>query len=82
MCLSLASDSSETVEIIILNLSTVTAPDLRMHHVLIILTLSMQGHTMLNNENTKTCSNALENPHQVCCEDSPTEGLYNLFSVR
>ena len=55
VCLSLASHSSETTEvIIIIKLGTVTASDMLMHHVLIILTLTfMQGHTGLNHENKK-----------------------------
>ena len=49
-----ASDSSETVEILIVKLGTVTASDVRMHHVLIILTLTfIQGHTDQNHENNK-----------------------------
>ena len=54
---SLASDSSETVEVnevIIVKLGTVTASDMRMHQVFIILTLTfIQGHTDLNHENNK-----------------------------
>ena len=50
MCLSLASDSSETVEVIIIKLGKVTASDMKMHHVLIILSF-IQGHTYLNHEN-------------------------------
>ena len=50
----LASDSSETVEIIIIKLGTVTASDMVMHHVFIILTVTfIQGHTDLNPENNK-----------------------------
>ena len=37
---SLASDSSETIDVIIITLSIVTASDMVMHHVLIILTLT------------------------------------------
>ena len=52
LCLLLASDSSETVQVIIIQFGTVTASDIIMHHVLIILTLTfVQGHTDLNNEN-------------------------------
>ena len=40
VCVSLASDSSETVEVIIIKLGTITASDMRIHHVLIILTLT------------------------------------------
>ena len=51
---SFANDSSETVEVIIIKLGTVTASDMRMHHVLIILALPfIQGHTDLNHENNK-----------------------------
>ena len=53
VCLSLASDYSETIEVII-KLGTVTASDMRMHRVLIILTLTfIQGHTDFNHENNK-----------------------------
>ena len=52
VCLSLTSDSLETTEVIISKLGMVTASDLRMHHMLIILTLTfIQGHTDLNHEN-------------------------------
>ena len=52
VCVSLASDSSETVEVIIVKLSTMTTSDMRMHHMLIILTVTfIQGHTDLNHEN-------------------------------
>ena len=44
VCVSLASDSLETIEVIIINLGMVTASDMVMHHVLIILTLAfIQG---------------------------------------
>ena len=74
--LSLGSDSSETVEAII-KLGTVSPSDTRMHHMLIMLTLTfIQGHTDVNHENNKCfiisetiqASNALH----VCCEDSST----------
>ena len=46
--LSLASDSSVTIKVIIIKLARVTSPDMRMHHVLIILPLTfIQGHTDL-----------------------------------
>ena len=52
VCVSLASDSSETIEVIISKLGKVIAPDMRMPHVLIILTLTFSyGHTELNPEN-------------------------------
>ena len=54
VCMSLASDSSETIKIIIIKLGTVTASAMRMHHVLILLTLTfIQSHTDLNHENNK-----------------------------
>ena len=88
VCVSLASDSSETVEVIIIKLGMVTASDMRMYHVFIILTLTfIQGHTDLNRENNKcliiseTVSVTVSNPYQVCCDDSLTKGLYNLCSV-
>ena len=52
VCMSLASDSLETIEVIIIKLGTVTASG----HMLIILTMTcIQGHTDLNLENNK-CS--------------------------
>ena len=54
--MSLASDSSETIEVMIIKLGTVTASDIRMHRVLITLTGAfIQGHTDLNRKNNK-CS--------------------------
>ena len=54
MCLSPASDSSETIEGIIIKLGTVTASDMIMHRDLIIVTLTLiQGHTNLNLENNE-----------------------------
>ena len=50
VCVSLASDSSETIEVIIIKLGMVTASDMKMHHM--ILTF-IQGHTDLNHENNK-----------------------------
>ena len=48
------SDSLETVEVTIVKFGTVTASDMRMHHVFIILTLTfIQGHIDLNHENNK-----------------------------
>ena len=56
VCLSFANDSSEPVEAIIIKLSTATASDMMMHHVLIILALTfIQDHTDINRENSK-CS--------------------------
>ena len=53
---SLASDSSETIIVVIITFCTVTSSDMTMHHVLCILTLTfIQGHTVLNHENNK-CS--------------------------
>ena len=53
-CVSLGSDSSETVEVNIVKLGTVTASFTRMHHVLILLTLPfIQGHTDRHHEHNK-----------------------------
>ena len=63
MCLyvSLASDSSVTITVTIVKLGTMTASDMRLHHVLIMLTLTfIQGHTHINQENNK-CSIISEN---------------------
>ena len=52
VCVSLASDSLETIEVTNIHLGMVTASDMVMHHVLIVLTLTfIQGHTDLNREN-------------------------------
>ena len=54
--MSLASDSSETVKVVIIKLGTMTTSDMQMHQVLIILTLTFnQGQTNLNHEGNK-CS--------------------------
>ena len=54
VCVSFASDSSETVESIIVTFGMLIASDVRMHHVLIILTLSfIQGHLDRNHENNR-----------------------------
>ena len=46
--LTLASDSLETIEVIIVKLGTVTASGVKMRHMLIMLTLTfIQGHTNL-----------------------------------
>ena len=51
VCVSLASAYSETINVIVINLCTVTATDLIMHHVLIILTLTfIQGRADLKIE--------------------------------
>ena len=56
VCVSLASDFSETIEVTIVKLGTVTASDMGMLHLLIILTLTfIQGHIDLNHENN-VCS--------------------------
>ena len=62
----------------VIKLGTVTTSDMRMHHMLIILTLTLnQGHTDLIEYFRKFSSNV----KQVCCEDSLTKCLHNLFSV-
>ena len=72
MCVPLASDSSKAIGVTIVQLGTVTASHLRMHHVLIISTLTvMQGHTNLNHENNKLMFHYIKNfsskVHQVFC---------------
>ena len=68
VCLSLASDSTKTINVI-MKLGTMTASDIGMYHVLIIFTLTfIQGHTDLNRESNK-CSMISEtvqgNAHHV-----------------
>ena len=56
VCLSFASHISETSEAIAIKFYTVTVSVTRMHHMLIILTLTfIQGHMDLDHENNK-CS--------------------------
>ena len=81
ICLSLASDSSETVKVIIIEFGTVTASDMIIHHVNYIdLGLHSRSHryNILNIWYFRKCSS---NAHHICCENSPTKGLYNLFLV-
>ena len=97
LCVSLASDSSETFEGTIIRLGTVIIAVLyegiddsaerlrsyiRMHHVLIMLTLIFKvTHilimTIINvrlfQKVFKQCPSRL-----LCCEDSPTKNVYNL----
>ena len=42
VCVSLASDSLETIKVIIIKLGMVAASDMVMHHMLIILTLTFK----------------------------------------
>ena len=52
VCLYFASDSADTVEVIIIQLSTVTGSDMIMYHVLIISTWTcIKGHTDRTHEN-------------------------------
>ena len=54
VCLSIASHISETSEARAITFDTLTASVTRMHHVLIILTLTfIQGQPDLNHENNK-----------------------------
>ena len=55
MCPSQVIPRKTVKVIIVLKLGTVTAPDMRMHHVLITLTLAfIHGHTDLNDTNNKS----------------------------
>ena len=65
VCVSLASDSSETIEVIIIKLDMVAASDMLVHHVLIISTLTIEGHTALNHENNK-CLIISETSQAMC----------------
>ena len=54
VCLSIASRISETNEAIAITYDKVTASVTRMHHMLLILTVTfIQCHTDLNHENSK-----------------------------
>ena len=85
VCVSLASDSSETSKVIIIKFGTVIASDTSMHHVLIILTWTfIQGHTYINYENNQCwiISETVQAiPIKFRCEDSPAKGVDNLFSI-
>ena len=66
-CLSIASRNfiSQTIDEIAITIDTVTASVTRMHHVLIMLTLTfIQGHTDLKHENNK-CSISSETVQAV-----------------
>ena len=77
VCLSVTSHISETSEAIAIKFDTVTASVMRMHQVLIILTLTTTWHQSRpmerNHENNKcsVISHSSSNTLQVCCEDSP-----------
>ena len=78
------SKRRKTINVIIIKLSvpTVTASYMRMHHVLIILTLTfIQGHTYLDHENNK-CSIISEATWSNSHQDCPTKGRYKNVSVR
>ena len=81
--LFLASDFSEPVKVIFIKFGTVTASDRIMHHVLIILTLTvMQGHTDLNHENNiKNKCSIISEPVQAIpiAFAVKTKGLYIFF---
>ena len=54
VCVSFASNSSKTVEVIIVKLGMATASDMGKYHMLIILTLTfIEGHTDPNKKNNK-----------------------------
>ena len=51
VCVSVASDSSETIEVIIIKLGMVTASDMVMHHMLIVdLDLYSRSHILIRNK--------------------------------
>ena len=89
VCASLTNDSLETIKVTITKLDTVTATDMRMHHVLIILSLTLiEGYTDLNHKTNNIYKYLIisetvrSNAHHVCCEDSPTKVLYNHVLVQ
>ena len=68
-------------KVMIVKLGKVTASDIRMHRVLISLTLTFtQGHTDQNLDNNK-CSIISEtiqrNPQQVCSNAGPVKSQYD-----
>ena len=81
MCVPLASNSLETIKVLV-KLDMVNTSEMRMCHVFIILTLAfIQGHTDLNHENNKCSINtetvqAMPIKFAVKRQDSPTKGLY------
>ena len=69
LCVPIASDFSETVEVMIVNLNMVTASVTGMHHVLTILNLTfIQGHTDLSHGNNKCwiSSETIQPMHSKC----------------
>ena len=55
MCVSLASDSSETIDVTISNLGMVTASDMLMHHVLSILICKVIVGRQRQNRSVELC---------------------------
>ena len=66
VCVCVCVCDLETIKVVI-KFGRVTASNMRMHHVLIILTLTFfQGHTDLNHENNK-CSIISETVQAIYC---------------
>ena len=63
-----ASDSSETIEVIIIKRGMVTSPDTVLYHVLIILRVTLiQGHANLNHEKIFDYFNNNKKGNELCC---------------
>ena len=79
MRVCVVSASSETIEVIIVKLGTVTATDMGMHHVLIILTVTFKVTSILILKINKCLiifRNYSSNAHYVCSEDSHRLKVY------
>ena len=78
---SLASDCWETVQVIITKLGRVTASDMIMHPVLIILTSTfIQGHTDQNNKSSIISETVQAMPIMFAVEIIVRLKLYIIFS--
>ena len=72
---SIASDFSKTFKATIVDLGTVTVSEMRMHHVLIRLTL-WHSFEIMKIVNIWLLQKLFNNAHHVFCEHSPIKGQY------
>ena len=83
--MSLASDSSETFEVIIIKFGMVIASDMLMHHVLILLTWTfIQAHTAHGNKKTADNfkTNVQASPIKFAVKIVRLKGLYFMIFLQ
>ena len=79
VCVSLYKRFLINFQVIFIKFGMLTASDMRLHHILIIFTLTFKV-THLYYETNKMFDyfwTYSSNTHHVCCEDSPIHGLYD-----